>query len=382
MTCMGCFGVHTSSAAAIRCYDAYKTTDQYLTIPAHFVSCSPVDFGPPASYRAEMDRRRFLLTSLAGVFAAPLAAEAQQARKVARVGFLTSNGPTSTTTRNNLRAFTDRLRELGWTEGVNLVLESRYADWRYERLSMLADELVRMPVDVIFANAAPSAAAAKRATTSLPIVFETLGDPVAAGLVSSLAKPGGNLTGISGLSPELSGKRLQILKEAVPGLARVAILLNPSNVMTPPTIRESEKAAANLGLKLHIAEVRDPGQIESAFAALGSDHATAVIVVPDPMLLSQARRIQALLLKHRLPAIHNETGWLQEGALMLFGSSLQDHFRQAASLIDKILRGARPGDLPVDQSTRFELVINLKTAKALGLTIPRALLVRADHVIE
>jgi putative ABC transport system substrate-binding protein len=313
---------------------------------------------------------------------APLGAESQEPRRVARIGFLTSGGRAATTTQENLRNFVERLRELGWAEGANFVIEARYGDFQYDRLQALAEELVKIPVDVIFANAAPSATAAKRATTSIPIVFETLGDPVTIGLVSSLSKPGGNVTGISGLGPELSGKRLQILKEAVPGLARVLVLVNPRNVMTPPTVRESEKAAAVLGLKLQVVEVREPAQLESAFAAAGADRSTAAVVVPDPMLLSQALRIQALLLKHRLPAIHNEAGWLQHGGLMLFGSSLRDHFRQAASLVDKILRGARPEDLPVEQSTRFELVVNLRTAKALGVTIPPSLLARADRVIE
>ncbi len=235
---------------------------------------------------------------------------------------------------------------------------------------------------MIFANSAPAALAAKRATTSIPIVFETLGEPISAGLVSSLARPEGNLTGISGLGPELSGKRLQLLRELVPGLKRVALLVNPRNVMTVPTVRETERAAAILRLRIEVVEVRSPDQLESAIGGVGSDGATAMIIVPDPILLTNARRIQALLLKHRLPAVHAETGWLQAGGLMLFGSSLLDHYRQAATLVDKILRGARVTDLPVEQSTKFELIINLKTAKALGLKISASLLVRADRVVE
>ena len=322
-----------------------------------------------------------LLAALALLFARPSAA-LQETSRIARVGFLTSNGRSSATTEENLRGFLGRLRELGWAEGTNLVIEARYADWQYDRLPKLAEELVKSSVDVIFANAAPSATAAKRATKTIPIVFETLGDPVTGGLVSSLSKPGGNVTGIAGLSPELSGKRLQILKEAVPGLARVVLFVNPRNAMTAPTIRESEKAAATLALKLQVVEVREPADIERGFATLGVERSTAAVIVPDPLLLSQAARIQALLLKHQMPAIHNETGWLQHGALLLFGSSLRDHFRQAASLVDRILRGARPQDLPVQQSTRFELVVNLRTAKTLGLTIPPSLLARADRVIE
>jgi putative tryptophan/tyrosine transport system substrate-binding protein len=235
---------------------------------------------------------------------------------------------------------------------------------------------------VIFANSAPAALAAKRTTTSVPIVFETLGEPITAGLVTSLARPEGNLTGISGLGPELSGKRLELLKELLPGLRRVALLVNPKNVMTAPTVREAEKAAAILRLRIEVVEVRSSDQLETVIGGVGGDGATAIIIVPDPTLLSNARRIQGLLLKYRLPAVHAETGWRQAGALMLFGPSLLDHFRQAATLVDKVLRGARVADLPVEQSTKFELVINLKTAKALGLTIPQTLLLRADQVIE
>jgi putative ABC transport system substrate-binding protein len=333
-----------------------------------------------------MDRRTFLGGLTGGLLASPLATEAQQAGRPARVGFLTPSSRASFELGERVvyrEAFSGRLRELGWTEGQNLVIESRYADGAYDRLQGLAVELVRLPVDVIFTNSAPAALAAKRATTTIPIVFETLGEPISAGLVSSLARPERNLTGISGLGPELSGKRLELLGELVPRLRRVVLLVNPRNVMTSPTVRETAKSAGILRLRIDVIEVRRPDQLESAIdTAAGSDGATAMIIVPDPMLLSHARRIQALLIKHRLPAVHAETGWLEAGGLMLFGSSLLDHFRQAATLVDKILRGARVTDLPVEQSTKFELVINLKTAKALGLTIPAELLQRADRVIE
>src|SRR5574341_2181284 len=273
------------------------------------------------------------------VVAAALAAGAQPARRPARVGFLTPSSKVafeSGERRVYREAFSGRLRELGWTEGQNLIIESRYADGAYDRLQALAAELVSLPVDVIFANSAPAALAAKRATTSLPIVFETLGEPISVGLVSSLARPERNLTGISGLGPELSGKRLELLRELVPGLRRVALLVNPRNAMTVPTVRETEKAAAILRLRTQVVEVRRPDQLESAIGGVGGDGATAMVIVPDPILLSNARRIQALLLKHRLPAVHAETGWLQAGALMIFGSSLVDHYRQAATLVDKI----------------------------------------------
>jgi putative ABC transport system substrate-binding protein len=332
-----------------------------------------------------VDRRRFLLTSLASTLTAPLVAGGQAQLRTARGGFITPSdrsGFESGGGRVVRDSFTGRLRELGWIEGKNLIIESRYAERLYERLPALAGELVRLSLDVIFASSAPAALAAKRATTTIPVVFEMLGDPISIGLVSSLARPGANLTGISGLGPGLSGKRLELLKELVPGLRRVALLVNPRNVMAAPTVRETEKAAAVLGLPTQVVEAREPEQFEGALGAIARDGATAVIVVPDPMLASHARRIQALLLKHRLPAVHGEAIWLEKGALMFFGSSLVDHFRQAGTFVDKILRGAKPVDLPVEQSTRFELVINLKTAKALGLTIPPSLLARADQIIE
>jgi putative ABC transport system substrate-binding protein len=319
------------------------------------------------------------------VVAAALTAEAQSPAKPARVGFLTPSSKLSFEAGERLirrEAFSGRLRELGWIEGQNLAIESRYAEGAYDRLQALAAELVSLPVEVIFANSAPAALAAKRATTTIPIVFETLGEPVSAGLVASIARPERNLTGVSGLGPELSGKRLELLKELVPGLRRVALLVNPKNVMTEPTVRETAKAAAILGLRVDLVEVRSPDQLESSIGRVGGDGTTAMIIVPDPMLLSHARRIQALLLKHRLPAVHSETGWHQVGALMLFGPSLLDHFRQAATLVDKLLRGARVADVPVEQSTKFELLINLKTAKTLGLTVSPSLLVRADRVLE
>ena len=242
-----------------------------------------------------MNRRAFLSALSGGLVAAPLAAEAQPAGRPARVGFLT---PSSRSTfesgerRVNREAFTGRLRELGWTEGKNLVVESRYADGAYDRLQTLALELVSLPVDVLFANSAPAALAAKRVTTSIPIVFETLGEPISAGLVSSLARPERNLTGISGLGAELSGKRLELLKELLPGLRRVRLLVNPRNMMTAPTVRETEKAAAIIGLRIDVVEVRSPDQLESAIGGVGGDGATAMIIVPDPMLLSHGRRIR------------------------------------------------------------------------------------------
>ena len=332
-----------------------------------------------------MNRRRFLLTSAATAVSRPARAGAQHPARLARVGFLTGSTRSSFETgprRVHRDGFTGRLRELGWVEGQNLVIESRYAEGVYERLPALATELVQRRVDVMFANAAPAVQAAKRATTAIPIVFETLGDPISAGLVSSLARPGGNLTGISGIGPELSGKRVELLKSLVPGLRTLVLLLNARNVMAEPTVQETEKAAAVFGVKVQVVEFRAPDQLDSDLGKIAGDGATAVIVVPDPLILLHGPRIQGALLKRRLPAVHGETTWLQSGGLMIFGSSLLDHFRQAATLVDKILRGAAPGSLPVEQSTRFELIVNLKTAKAPGITIPPSLLLRADQVID
>jgi putative ABC transport system substrate-binding protein len=331
-----------------------------------------------------MNRRWFLLGGLVGALRLPRPLAAQPVAGQARVGFLTPSPRASFASGDRRRyreAFGARLRELGWIEGQNLVVESRYGEGEYDRLPALAAELVRARVDVIFANSAPAALAAKQATATVPIVFETLGDPISVGLVSSLARPGGNLTGISGLGPELSGKRLQLLQELLPGLRRVVLLANPGNVMTPPTVRETERVAAVLGLAVQVLPVSETQHLD-ALGTLKGDGATAVIVVPDPFLLNHAGRIQALLLGRRLPSVHAETGWERAGALMLFGSSLADHYRQAATFVDKILRGARPGDLPVEQSTRFELILNLRTARTLGLTVPPSLRLRADRVIE
>ena len=326
--------------------------------------------------------RRTLLAGSIALIATPSAVRAQSGERVSRVGFLSATSAASAASRANVAAFLERFAELGWTQGRNFKFETRFAETKYERLDGLAADLVRLPVDVIFANSAPAAAAAKRATAAIPIVFETLGDPVTVGLVDSLARPGRNLTGVSGLGPELSGKRLELLREAVPGLRRVFILVNPGNAMARPTLRETQRAAAVLGLKLETLEARTPSDLEGALARLHGDGASGVVVMPDSMLLGEAARIQGAFLKHRLAAIHNETGWDQAGALLRFGSSLRDHFRQSAELVDKILRGARPADLPVQQSTKFELVINLRTAKAIGLTIPPSVLLRADRVLE
>jgi putative ABC transport system substrate-binding protein len=306
--------------------------------------------------------------------------EAQQSAKVPRVGYLS---PSSASLQKHLvEALQQGLRVLGWVEGQNIAIEYRWAEGKYERLSDLAVELVRVRVDVIYANSGPAALAAKRATSTVPIVFETLGDPVSAGLVASLARPGGNLTGVSGLGPELSGKQIELLKEVAPRLTRVAVLTNPSNKMATAALRETEIAARLLGVKFQVLEVSEPDKLEGAFSAITRERAGALMVLADPMFGTQRKRILGLVEKSRLPAIYVETGWVLAGGLMSYSPSLPEQFRKAAKFVDKILKGAKPADLPVEQPTKFEFIINLKAAKQIGLTIPPNVLARADKVIR
>jgi putative ABC transport system substrate-binding protein len=274
------------------------------------------------------------------------------------------------------------LRELGWIDGQNIALEQRYAEGKFERLPQLALELTRLPVDVIYAGDFNSALAAKQTTKTIPIVFVTLGDAVQAGLVASLSRPGENLTGVSGLGPELSGKRLELLKEVVPGLARVALLTDPANVASAPTLRETETAAQSLGVELQVIKVTKPDQLEDAFSAMKRSRANALMVNHDPTLRVQRDRILNLVEKGRLPTIYVETGWVPDGGLMSYAPNLPHQNQRAATYVDKILKGAKPADLPVEQPTKFEFVINLKAAKQIRLTIPPNVLARADRVIK
>ena len=308
---------------------------------------------------------------------AQLAAEAQQPGRVPRIGILQNTVTRSTYTE----AFRQGLRALGWVEDQNMVIESREGRG-YEHYPDLAAELVRLQVDVIFATNAPAIQAAMRATTTIPIVMVSLGDPVAAGFVASLARPGGNITGLSGFSPELSGKQLELLKEVVPNVARVALLANPTNPHTPFIVSEAEMAARALGVQLHLLEVREPNELGSVFAAMTTARANALLVLPDPMLSGQSGRIVELAAQSRLPAMYAELSWALAGGLMVYGVSLDDMNRRAATYVDKILKGAQPGDLPVERPVKFTLVINLNTAKALGLTIPPTLLFQADEVLQ
>jgi putative ABC transport system substrate-binding protein len=283
-----------------------------------------------------------------------------------------------------LEAFRQGLRELGYVEGQNLVMESRYAEGSAERLPDLAAELVQLKVDVIVAGGGAGIRAAQRATQTIPIVMAVTGDAVREGFVASLAHPGGNITGLSWLGDELPGKRLELLKETVPQSARVAVLANPANPAGYETaIRSLTVAARALGLHLHVAEVRSADALETAFAALTREGADALIVQEEPLLIDHLRgRIAALAVTHRLPAMSYWKSAVEAGGLMSYGPSMLDMQRRAATYVDKILQGAKPGDLPVEQPTKFELVINLKTAEALGITIPPRILFQADEVIQ
>lgn len=324
-----------------------------------------------------MDRRSFVAGSL-GLLGAPLAAEAQ-AGKVARVGYLFSQAVTP----EGLEAFRKGLRELGWTEGQNLVLEIRSAEGDPGRLPALAAELVRLPVDVLVASATPASLAAKHATTTVPIVSVYTLDPVALGLVASLARPGGNITGLSTLSLEYAAKMLELLGRVVPNASRVAVLGDPANPSHAIYWRQLDASARTLRLTLMRADVRRSEELESVLARLsGGQVAQGLLVMHQPLTFVHRKQIVQLAAEHRLPAVYGSREAADDGGLMAFGPSLPAIFRRAATFVDRILKGARPADLPVEQPTEFVLVINLRTAKALGLTIPKSVLAGADAVIQ
>jgi putative ABC transport system substrate-binding protein len=329
-----------------------------------------------------VDRRRFLQTVTASLLAAPVVAEAQQAAKVARVGFLATNLAANP---HLPEAFRQGLRDLGYVEGHNVAIEYRDAEGTLERLPALAAELVALRVDVIVAPGTPQALAAKQATRTIPIVFAVAGDSITDGLVTSLARPGGNVTGLSFLAPELVGKHLEQLKQAVPGVSRVAVLWQPGGFgerTEKDMLKEAEVAARALRVRLQVVEARGPADVARAFSDMTRAHAGALTVLGSSMFTSERRRLVDLAAKHRLPAVYPQREFVDVGGLMAYGPNVADLFRRAASYVDKILKGAKPGDLPIEQPTKFELVINLKTAKALGLTIPQSVLLRADQVIE
>src|SRR3954469_8618424 len=335
----------------------------------------------PPGVGLAMKRREFI-SLVAGVAAAwPLAAPAQQKRRLALIGVL---NPGSTDTPGTVGLY-EGLRDLGYAEGSNMAIERRYGDWNSDRFQQLAADLVRLKVDVIVVISTSPARAAKDATGVIPIVVGGMADPVGDELIVSLARPGGNLTGTTFLGPELIAKRFGLLKDAIPKLSRVAALWQP-NAYGKRTmegmLRETETAARALGLQLQVVPAAGPGDIEAAFVAMRREHADAVIALPSPMLYGEHKRIVELAATGRLPAMYAAREFVDGGGLMSYGASLPNLFRGAAIYVDKILRGANPADLPVEQPTKLELVFNLKTAKELGLVIPREFLLLADEVIE
>jgi putative tryptophan/tyrosine transport system substrate-binding protein len=310
--------------------------------------------------------------------------DAQQAQKIYKVGRLSAGSPTDPLSNASYDAFREGLRELGWIEGSNIVLENRWPSEPGSRAVDLAVELVRLKVDVIVAVGSPLTQAAKQATIAIPIVMSGTGaDPVAAGFVSSLGRPGGNITGLSMLSTELSGKRLELLKEMVPSLGRVAVLRNPKFPAVAIQSKETEEAAKSLGLQLQAWEVRSPEEMDSAFVSMSKAATSGLIVFSDPVLLERNRAsIITLARKYRVPTVYPWRNYVEEGGLASYSANLLDMHRRAATYVDKILKGAKPGDLPVEQPTKFELVINLKTAKQIGLAVPQSVLARADKVIK
>jgi putative ABC transport system substrate-binding protein len=317
-----------------------------------------------------MDRRACISAATLGLLATPLAGLAQQAGKVHRIGFLAAGSSSDPRIQRFFAAFRSGLGELGYVEGRNITIESRWAAGKYERLPGLAAELVRLKTDVIVTAAVPAIRAAKQATGTIPIVMAVVVDPVATGLVASLARPGGNITGLSPMTPELVGKQLEMLGEIVPKASRVAVLWNPENPGNRPRLRAAEVAARGLGMRLQPLEARGPGEIDGALAAMSREGAGALVVLVDVMFVDQGIRIAALAATRRLPAGYGLREHVRAGGLMAYAPSFLDSYRRAAAYVDKILRGANPGDLPIVQPTRFELVINLRAAKALALTIP------------
>jgi putative ABC transport system substrate-binding protein len=328
-----------------------------------------------------MNRLNAGLVLLIGLLVAPFATEAQQSGRVYRVGYLST--PTRESVEHGLAAFLRTLRELGWIEGQNLIIEYRWAEGNVERLPALAAELVRRKVDVIVAPAGSAALAAKNATSSIPIVMIFASDPVEMGLVASLRRPGGNITGTTFTpGPEIFGKQLQILKEAVPHASRVAVLSNPADPSFALQVRQVEATARSLGIRLQHVEARGPEEFDSAFAAMARERADALLVTGTSTFLAHRTRLAELAVKGRLPTMHSFRESVEAGGLMAYAVNMADFVGRSAVYVDKILKGAKPADLPIEQPTKFELIINLKAAKALGITVPQALVLRADEVIQ
>ena len=326
-----------------------------------------------------LPRRAFMATMAGGLLVTPLAARAQQpAAKIYRIGVLESVPAAQNAA--NLDALRKGLRELGYVEGRNLVIEYRSSDGRAERFPGLAAELVRLEVDLIVARGTPATRAAKSATGTVPVVMATMGDPHA--LVASFTRPGGNVTGMTTFSTELTAKRLEILKELAPGLSRVGLLHNMSNPAAPPEWEETKTAARALGLQVELLDVRTPGDLGRAFELAGRRRVDGLVIGPDGLTQMEQRAIVDAVTRSKLPAAYPSRDFVEAGGLMAYAVNYPDLYFRFAGIVDKIFKGAKPGDLPVEQPTRFELVINLKTARALGLTVPRSVLLRADQVIQ
>jgi len=329
-------------------------------------------------------RRALLASAALALLAVPLTAAAQGAGKVHRIGFMAISplDPQTAETQRIWDAFTQGLRERGWVEGKNIVIERRSWEGKAERLPEVAAEMARLKLDVIVAIAAQGALAAKSATRTIPVVALGITDPVGSGLVASLARPGGNVTGLSVMAPDLVGKQLEMMKQILPRLSRAAVLWNPAHPVHPELLKNGEISARVLGVQLQRVEARVPGDFEAAFSAMAKGRAEAFLVLVDPMYYLHRTTLVDLAAKARLPTMYGLTGFVAEGGLIGYGPNLAEHFRQGADYVDRILRGAKPAELPVAQPTTFELLVNLKTAGSLGLTIPQTLLLRADRLIE
>jgi len=327
-----------------------------------------------------MRRRDFTILFVVGMAIWPTHVRAQQLRKIPRIGVLLPGAPAAWSRRT--KAFLDGLSELGYVEGKTIAIEWKWGDDQFDTLSGLAADLVRSNVDVIVTGGTSATKALKTATQTIPIVMAIVGDPVAAGLVDTLARPGGNATGYSIVAPELGTKRLELLKEIVPNLSSIAVLSNAKNPQSKIEMKEMQTAAQAMALQLHSAEISTEVGLEDAFVAMNKASAQALILLTDPILFSQRKRTVDLAAQYKLPAVYFYSGFVEEGGLMSYGPSDVDLFHRAAGYVDKILKGAKPSELPVEQPTRFELIFNLKTAKSLGLTVPPKLLLTADEVIE
>lgn len=329
-----------------------------------------------------ISRRRFLGIAGSALLVAPLVGEAQQpARKTFRIGVLAAGGASDLSLRFD--PFRQGLRELGWIEGQNISIQYRYAEGQFDRLRDLAAELTRSKVDIIVTSSTPAAVVAKQSTETIPIVMISVADPVGLRLAASLSHPGGNATGVSySVGLEIFIKQVELLKETIPKVRRVAVLSNRDHPSHPLIVRDAEAPARSLGIELQILEARAPNEFDRAFGAMGRARAGALLIVGDPMFTLHRTRLAELAARNRLPTASSVREFVEAGALMSYGPRLPDLFRRAAYFVDKILKGAKPGDLPIEQPTKYELVINLKTAKTLGVTVPQSMLLRADEVIQ